>query len=1847
MQRRNKIELLTNGKKLIEFYRNHPCIAAYELLGVELAPIQRLVFRDMWFKDYVITVASRGFGKCVSTDSMSYFNDTGLVYLHEVIPKLPDFLREGEDLVLKLDKKILTSEGFKSTKNICFEKSVVGKKLVTQIGLVNKCNKHHPILTITNDGAFVYKEVENLNRDDKVCIQRNKQCFGSKDVDNDYAYLLGLFIGSNDNQILTTTIDSYINSFYISYCDANNIPPKIKENAFSDDIVNIKFEPFEVFFNNSKDNNSIIQRNEVPFIIRTATRNTQIAFIQGYFDACGIIDVINNRIKCSSKSYRLLKELQLLLLNFGIISILKYNKLVYNLSIYGNDVVKFAELIGFRSVDKQSTIESYNKDNTNEVCLDYIPYSLSICTDIIKACISKYPDLDTSGFDAIVSGTTDLTYEKLHKFLEQCNKVAHDGFDLSIVKDKIDKLYTILTYYYYFDTVVSVDDWRGDCYDFEMDMEDDIEPNYFSNGFINHNTFILGTLAALSCLLYPGYRVGLIGPAFRQSIVISSAYDTFWTSDGLITSTKKLFNNVEEGITKVQSQYYQNTILSKWKNDERDCIEIKTTKGFELSGTADHKILFLDIENGEICFKELCDLNNGDRILIKSGFNYFGDNNILPTYDFKCDWCTNDCTIPLELTLDLSYLFGLLIGGGCVSIDNDRRKYKVTFINNNQELLEVFENTMLEYFNITVTDRTKRNGCYQITYYCEKLVLFLVECGFIKTTTLDKRIPYVIKRASKECFVGFIQGLMDTEGCCYVQVYKNGRDYCEVTLNTSSKQLAKEYQSFLLNVGIVSNLIIDSSICKKQLLGRDKVSKCVETYKVRIIGRRNLEIFNSESLFKSERKKAKLNNYIKNHFNSAVSVAYCLGLPQTVVDKNVNVYRNYLEQGYYFVKVKSKKHMFAKTMDIEVENESCYFSSGFISHNSKMIFSEVEKLYNQSSILREASAKKPTNASDKSFLLFKSVAGKTPSYIESLPLGDGCLTNNNYSTFYDRFDTIGSSHNLDIEENHYIDRKEVVWGNGKFRQSDRSLCNGKKKTIKIKTKKGFYSEGTANHKFKLVRDGRIVWCRFDDMVVGDRVLIDRSYRWHKGNSDITEEQAYSLGFLIGDGCWTDKTHRLGFATLDKELLPLLRQGIGCDYLFLAVDGVHYFACSYEKHITQNDIRKEWMKFWEIDSTYAINKKFPKKILSASRRNMTAAIRGLFDADGHVQVCTAKGGISITIGFTNTSEELIDQLHYILLHYGIVAVKVERERNDNWNTLYELLITGKDTKIFYDEIGFGLWRKNHMLKEAIDSKLNWLSYEDIPGIQNIMVDISSTNRIKKGYGTKGSRYCRASILRNKKYITPYIVNCFLEAYGHIDDDRIDLIMELNNDDIYYDEIVEITYGEDVTYDIHIPNGHEYCANGFFSHNSKIRGSRFYLVLVDELAQMKDQLLDMVVRPMGATSLAPMERVNRLKEQRRLIEAGLAEESDFDEEKVNKMVMTSSGYYKFNHMWRRMRDYWKMIADAEAHNKESEYAVWQVPYWDLPKGFLDEKNIEEAKRIMSTHEFKIEYEAAMVSDSEGFFKASLLDDCTLDSGFTIMYKGNPNKQYIIGIDPNQGGADSCGAIVAELGKVVKLVNVMELKHKTTQDLTKIIQSLSEQYNVIRIFMDKGGGGKAIMDLLEDGYGDKTPILDRTNADNIQKNGRHILEMVNFNPTWIADANFTTKAMFEDKSLRFPELFSTASDLVAKSYKTIHVLKSQLLSIVVTQTSSGFLHFDTPAKNMQKDLYSALILVAHGARQIERELEEDSAPILHSSGGLVRPHGAGNTFNSLNAVTGLGVSIPLLSNLGLNAAVLKKKK
>jgi hypothetical protein len=73
----------------------------------------------------------------------------------------------------------------------------------------------------------------------------------------------------------------------------------------------------------------------------------------------------------------------------------------------------------------------------------------------------------------------------------------------------------------------------------------------------------------------------------------------------------------------------------------------------------------------------------------------------------------------------------------------------------------------------------------------------------------------------------------------------------------------------------------------------------------------------------------------------------------------------------------------------------------------------------------------------------------------------------------------------------------------------------------------------------------------------------------------------------------------------------------------------------------------------------------------------------------------------------------------------------------------------------------------------------------------------------------------------------------------------------------------------------------------------------------------------------------------------------------DEKADKLILMSAGFYGNNLMW-----------DLVNHG----YKTRMTPYYLFPDGFFDKNNISEAKRIMSNAEFRMEYEAAIVQEME---------------------------------------------------------------------------------------------------------------------------------------------------------------------------------------------------------------------------------------------------------------------------------------
>jgi len=397
-------------------------------------------------------------------------------------------------------------------------------------------------------------------------------------------------------------------------------------------------------------------------------------------------------------------------------------------------------------------------------------------------------------------------------------------------------------------------------------------------------------------------------------------------------------------------------------------------------------------------------------------------------------------------------------------------------------------------------------------------------------------------------------------------------------------------------------------------------------------------------------------------------------------------------------------------------------------------------------------------------------------------------------------------------------------------------------------------------------------------------------------------------------------------------------------------------------------------------------------------------------------------------------------------------------------------------------------------------------------------------------------------------------------------------------------------------------------------TKIRGSRFYTILCDEFPHIPSDIFNMVIRPMAATIADPMENVEKVARQKELLEKGLITQEEIDQDTVtNQIIITSSGYFTFNHMYKLYCAY-----KEEMSNGNSKYAVYRVPFTLLPEGFLDKKSIEAAQREMSSLEFRMEYEAAFIPDTDAFYKASLLEACS-NTGFSTRVAGEAGKSYCLGVDPARS-EDSFAICVAELGVPSKIVHAVEIQKMPFPKMAELIEDLCDAFNVQSIYMDAGGGGLAIKDILaENNRGHRAgAILDPDDEVHQIKSGRHILTMCNFGTDFISESNFVALRLLEHRDLLFPSIPRNESPSPAQeeAWETIQTMKQQMQMIELSETPTGKHHFDVPKGEghgkQKKDLYTAFMLAA---RCVYDHLWTELIPesIIHH-GGVMKPRARG---------------------------------
>jgi len=321
----------------------------------------------------------------------------------------------------------------------------------------------------------------------------------------------------------------------------------------------------------------------------------------------------------------------------------------------------------------------------------------------------------------------------------------------------------------------------------------------------------------------------------------------------------------------------------------------------------------------------------------------------------------------------------------------------------------------------------------------------------------------------------------------------------------------------------------------------------------------------------------------------------------------------------------------------------------------------------------------------------------------------------------------------------------------------------------------------------------------------------------------------------------------------------------------------------------------------------------------------------------------------------------------------------------------------------------------------------------------------------------------------------------------------------------------------------------------------------------------------------------------------------QEDEYRDRQQNQSILAGTCGYDFE----PFADYWKKycstiknkgdfrrMANSEEVGEVPDYmkrldwkqfSVIRIPYELIPEGFMDDQQVTRARATMHNGIYQMEYGACFTTDSQGFFRRSLIEAATAHnknvekpewpsycpSVFDVTTRGQMDRQYVYGIDP-ASEQDNFALIIIELHpEHHRLVyswttNKKDFQARMRMGLTDVsdyysfcvrkVRELMRVFPCSRIGIDSQGGGFAIAegladeDKLQPGERKILPIIEdnkKKPTDDIA--GDHILEYINFaSAEWTSKANHGLRKDIEDKVLLFPRFDTVTLSLMTEKDK-----------------------------------------------------------------------------------------------------------
>lgn len=364
------------------------------------------------------------------------------------------------------------------------------KKITFDKGFQLETSFVHPVLVCDKSGEYVWRKAEDLQIGDFVAIKVGANVWGKPlNVSDDELYQMGLCIADGHLSEDRITIAKKVSGIR-KYLIENQGWHIVNGQSHEIHIRYYKQDKRELWHSLGYEYGLYSHTKYIPEKILHSGKRELAKFLSGYFDGDGCFSK-NGGISCFSVSEKLIRQIQFVLLNFGILSSVstkkcqstekvKTDRMGYLLRIDSKEMIDiFMREIGFPHSGKGDKWKSIKY--VSDVSLIMVPYQNQLMRSIRKFHSLTKEDRVRFGLEKLkMKGSQAVSLHKLkdlQSFYEWVCWVGATTKEANIFKKNVESGYGFLK-------VKSIEEGESITVDFTMPKTH----SFVSNGIVSHNT---------------------------------------------------------------------------------------------------------------------------------------------------------------------------------------------------------------------------------------------------------------------------------------------------------------------------------------------------------------------------------------------------------------------------------------------------------------------------------------------------------------------------------------------------------------------------------------------------------------------------------------------------------------------------------------------------------------------------------------------------------------------------------------------------------------------------------------------------------------------------------------------------------------------------------------------------------------------------------------------------------------------------------------------------------------------------------------------------------------------------------------------------------------------------------------------------------------------------------------------------------------------------------------------------------------------------------------------------------------------------------------------------------------